>query len=94
MEGSSDRTEALLQRGASRLTGHQRRLFMAEVTLALCGGSARRAERRFHWGRETVAKGLHELKQGIQCLGNFGARGRPRLEDKDPQLARDICELV
>jgi transposase len=67
---------------------------MAEVTLELCGGSARRAERRFQWGRETVAKGLHELKQGIQCLDNFAGRGRQRLEDKNPQLAHDIRELV
>jgi transposase len=94
MDDSSERMEALLRHGAHRLTGHQRRLFMAEVTLALCGGSARRAERRFQWGRETVAKGLHELKQGIHCLENFTARGRPRLEDKNPQLAQDIRELV
>jgi transposase len=94
MDDSRERMEALLRRGAHRLTGHQRRLFMAEVTLELCGGSARRAERRFQWGRETVAKGLHELKQGIQCLDNFAARGRQRLEDKNPQLAHDIRELV
>ena len=46
---------------AQRLTGLKRRLFVAEVTLQLCGGNARRAERRFCWGRETVSKGLHEL---------------------------------
>jgi transposase len=94
MEGSSHCMEALLRLGARRLTGLKRRLFMAEVTLELCGGSARRAERRFHWGRETVTKGLHELQQGIHCLDNFGGRGRPRLEDKNPQLARAIRELV
>jgi transposase len=94
MEGSKDRMEALLQRGAARLTGHQRRLFMAEVTLELCAGSVRRAERRFGWGRETVTKGLHELQHGIRCLENFAARGRPRWEDKHPQLAQDIRDLV
>jgi transposase len=86
--------DALLQRGAQRLTGHQRRLFMAEVTQELCGGSARRAERRFGWGRETIDKGLHELQQGIRCLENFAARGRPRWEDRDAQLASVIRELV
>jgi Rhodopirellula transposase DDE domain len=94
MDGSIDRMEALLQRGAERLTGHERRLFMAEVTLELCDGSPRRAERRFHWGRETVAKGIQELQQGIRCLENFSARGRPRLEDKNPQLAQDIRDVV
>ncbi len=86
--------DALLQRGAQRLTGHQRRLFLAEVTVELCGGNARQAERRFGWGRETIDKGLHELRQGMRCVENFAARGRPRWEDHDAQLARDIRELV
>src|SRR4051794_11922519 len=94
MEGPENSSDALLRLAASRLTGHQRRLFVAEVTLQLCGGSARRAERRFHWGRETVTKGLHELRQGIRCLENFQARGRPRLEDQNPQLAQDIRDLA
>src|SRR4051812_39719517 len=70
--------ESLLVRGAKRLTGHQRRLFIAEVTLEVCDSSPRKAERRFGWGRETVAKGLHELKHGMRCLENLAARARPR----------------
>src|SRR5712691_7889804 len=94
MEDSVECYESLLQQGANRLKGHERRLFMAEVTLKLCDGQARQAERRFGWGRETVAKGLQELKQGVRCLENFAARGRPRLEDKTPQLAQDIRAIV
>jgi transposase len=86
--------DALLQRGAQRLRGHQRRLFLAEVALELCGGNARQAERRFGWGRETIDKGLHELRQGIRCVENFAARGRPRWEDRNAQLAGDIRALV
>ena len=29
-----------------------------------------------------------------RCLENFSARGRPRLEDKSPQLAQDIRAIV
>lgn len=87
-------TDDLLHRAAARLTGHQRRLFLAEVTLALCGGSARQAERRFGWGRASVDTGLHELASGIRCVENFVARGRVRMEDADPQLAADIRDLV
>jgi Rhodopirellula transposase DDE domain len=86
--------ESLLQLGARRLKGHERRLFMAEVALTLCDGNARQAERRFGWGRETVDKGLHELRQGVRCLENFAARRRPGLEEKDPQLAQDIGAIV
>jgi hypothetical protein len=94
MEDSVKCYEALLQQGARRLLGHERRLFMAEVTLTLCAGNARKAERRFGWGRETVDKGLHELKQGVRCLENFTARRRPRTEEKNPQLAQDIRAIV
>jgi transposase len=94
MDDSKAAVDALLQRGAQRLTGHQRRLFLAEVTIERCGGNARQAERRFGWGRETIDKGLHELRQGIRCLENFAARARPRWEDRDAQRAADIRELV
>src|SRR5271166_1421879 len=94
MEGSIECFNTLICSGARRLTGYQRRLFMAEVTTELCKGSARQAERRFGWGRETVLKGLHESRQGIRCLENFAVRGRLRSEEKDPQLAADIRAIV
>jgi hypothetical protein len=94
METLNERYDALLRAGANRLRGHQRRLFVAEVTLELCSGNARQAERRFGWGRETVNKGLHELQQGIRCVENFTARGRPRCEEANPQLAEDIRAIA
>jgi Rhodopirellula transposase DDE domain len=94
MDGTADHYDALLRSGARRLTGYQRRLFQAEVTTQLCGGSARLAERRFGWARDTVEKGLHESHKGMRCLENFVARGRQRSEDKDPQLAADIRAIV
>jgi hypothetical protein len=86
--------DALIRSGARRLTGYQRRLFQAEVATALCGGCARHAERRFGWGRDTVEKGLQELKSGLRCLENFAARGRRCSEEKDPHLAADIRAIV
>jgi transposase len=66
----------------------------AEVATELCGGHARQAEQRFGWGRDTVEKGLHELRHGVRCLENFAARGRQRSEQKDQQLAADIRAIV
>jgi Rhodopirellula transposase DDE domain len=94
MEDSLERYDALIRSGAKHLTGFRRRLFQAEVATALCGGCARQAERRFGWGRETVEKGLHELRQGVRCLEDFAARGRRRSEDQDPRLAADIRAIV
>lgn len=94
MDDSDDRTDGLLRLAAQCLTGYQRRSFQAEVTRALCGGSARRAERRFGWGRVNIDTGLHELGTGIRCVENFATRGKPRFEDANLQLAADIGNLV
>jgi len=94
MEVGTESYDALLRSGARRLTGYQRRLFMAEVATELCAANARQAEVRFGWGRETVAKGLHEARSGIQCLENFTARSRRRSEENNPQLAMDIRAIV
>src|SRR6516165_8397081 len=74
MEDSVERYDALIRSGARRLTSYQRRLFQAEVATELCGGCARQAERRFGWGRETVEKGMQELRHGVRCVENFAAR--------------------
>jgi DDE family transposase len=94
MDASPQPFETLLRSAARRLRGHQRRLFMAEVATQLCAGSPRQAERRFGWGRATVAQGLHESRRGIRCLEAFAARGRQRSEAKDPRLAADLRAIV
>jgi hypothetical protein len=91
---TQDCRDAMLRRAAKLLTGDQRRLFQAEVTRDLCGGSERRAERRFGWRRTTITKGLRELDHEFECVGNFVARARPRWEDKNPQFAQDVRDLV
>ena len=94
MEESIERLDDLIRSGARRLTGFQRRAFLAEVATELCGANARQAERRFGWGRDTVEKGLHERQTGLRCLEDFVARGRQRVEDKDPRLAADIRAIA
>lgn len=94
MDTATEPLDALIRSGARRLTGFRRRAFIAEVAAALCDGNPRQAERRFGWGRETVAKGLHEAQREMRCLDNFAARGRRRSEDKDPRLAADIRAIV
>ena len=94
MDTSSPPFDTLIRSAARRLKGHQRRLFLAEVATQLCEGSARQAERRFGWGRDTVEKGLHEASSGIRCLEDFAAKGRQRSEAKRPQLTADIRAIV
>lgn len=94
MDQTQNPSDQLLRLGAQQLTGHQRRLFQAQVCLTLCDGNPRLAERRFGWGRHTVAKGLHELQSGARCPDSARTRGARRSEDKSPQLAADIRAIV
>jgi hypothetical protein len=90
----SEPFDDLIRYAARRLKGYQRRLFQAEVATRLCEGSARKAERRFGWGRNTVDTGLHEASGPIRCVENFLAKARRRSEDKNPRLAADIRAVV
>ena len=90
MDATAQSFDELIRSAARRLKGHERRLFLAEVATQLCEGSARKAERRFGWGRDTVGTGLHEASGRIRCVENFAAKGRQRSEDKNPKLAADI----
>src|SRR5262249_41139796 len=94
MRTSGQRYDNLIRSAARRLKGHQRRLFQAEVTNALCGGSPRAAERRFGWGRDAVETGLHEADAGLRCVEDFAAKGALPSEEKDPQRAADIRAIV
>jgi hypothetical protein len=91
MEGIAD---GLLVSASRRMKGEVRRKFLAEVCGELCDGSPRKAEQRFGWGRETVAKGLREQSGEGAVAGHPERRGRRRSEDQNPQLAIDIRLIV
>lgn len=86
----------LLKLAASRMKGFQRRIFIADVCLKLCGGNPRQAEYRFGWGRETIGKGLEELKAepDNRATRKSNNRGKKRSEERSPQLAMDIRLIV
>lgn len=83
-----------IQLAVRRLTGFERRQFMAAMTLKYCQGSPRKAESVFGWGRAAVNTGLQEKRTGIRCLDNFKARGRRKTEEQTPQLAKEIQRIV
>ena len=89
MDGVAD---DLLVSAASQMTGIQRRLFLAEVCEKLCDGNTRQAERRFGWGRDTIAKGIEEQKldPDVRRSRKSGNAGKKRSEEQNPQLAIDI----
>jgi hypothetical protein len=79
---------------ADTLRGAQRRQFMARTVQSLGPGGQRRAEIALGWNRDTIRKGMHELRSGITCCDAFSCRGRLRAEERLPHLLDDIRDLA
>lgn len=92
-ELTGDARHAILL-AAQLLTGHKRRRYQAEMAHTYCGGSARRAETTFGWGRDAVHTGLNELRSGIRCIDAFADRGRHKTEEAYPELADHLRQIV
>lgn len=90
----TDAVRGTILSAAMKLTGFRRRQFQAEVARQYCRGSARQAERIFGWGREAVQTGLHELRTGIRCVEDYSTHGRPRIEQRHPELADQIHAIA
>ena len=71
-----------------------RRRAMGDVTTALLDGKQRVAEDVFGWNRKAVALGIHEYQTGIACVNDISARGKPRTEDKHPNLLTEIQTIM
>jgi transposase len=94
VEELTESTKQTVKSAARKLTGFRRRQFQAEMAIKYCQGHPRQAEEVFGWGRDAVNTGLNELRTGIRCLDGFSARGRPKTEKKQPELASVIHALV
>ena len=79
---------------ARTLKGHQRRLFMAKTVKALGSGGQRWAQQYLGWCRETIRKGMHELRTGMTCLDAFHCRRRKPAEEHLPRLLDDIRAIA
>jgi len=90
----SETLKSIIKNTAEKLSGFERRIYIAEITIELLDGSTRKAEREFGWGRKTVEKGMMELTTGIECVDNYSARGNKKTEEKMPELKEDIRSIV
>lgn len=90
----TDMIKATFKDAAQKLTGHQKRDFMAKVAEDYFGGSARKTETVLGWNRDSVQLGLHERHSGMICVDNYQARGRHKSEEVLATLEMDIRSLV
>ncbi len=80
---------------AERMSGSQRRDFMAEMSLKYCMGNARLTESVFKWSRNAVATGLGEKRCGMLCIGLQSTNcGNDRWEGRHPEIAGLLCNIA
>ena len=90
----SEELKSTYMKTAQALKGSERRQFMAGVVKSLGTGGQSYAAQTFHWGRNTIRKGLQELDSGTPIQDRFSARGRKKAEEKLPHLLEDIQARV
>ena len=85
---------ALFKDTARKLTGPNKRAFMASVAQMYFDNSARKAESHLGWSRHTVSRGLKEVETRFVCLDDYSTRGRKKTTKHLPMLEADIRDLV
>src|SRR3954470_7185009 len=93
MRPSSEMIPILID-AAEALKGSQRRLFMARTVNAMGPGGQTWAEAHLGWNRETIRKGMHELRTGMTCVDAFHCRRRKPAEEHLPRLLEDIRAIA
>jgi hypothetical protein len=79
---------------ATTLKSSQRRTFMAKTVAAMGRGGQIWAEAHLGWNRQTIRKGMHELRTGITCVDAFHCRRRKPAEEHLPRLLDDIRAIA
>src|SRR4051812_39293852 len=79
---------------AKTLKGSQRRAFMARTVDAMGRGGQIWAEAHLGWNRETIRKGMHELRSGMPCVDASPCRRRKPAEEHLPRLLDDTRAIA
>jgi hypothetical protein len=79
---------------ARTLKASQRRAFIARTVAAMGRGGQVWAEAHLGWNRETIRKGMHELRTGMTCVDAFHCRRRKPAEEHLPRLLEDIRSIA
>jgi hypothetical protein len=79
---------------ARTLKASQRRAFIARTVAAMGRGGQAWAEAHLGRNRETIRKGMHELRTGMTCVDAFHCRRRKPAEEHLPRLLEDIRSIA
>lgn len=83
-----------LELACSFMSGQKRRLFLGQLAIDLGLGGQSLVSENLPISRETLRKGVRELKSGEIQEDKFSDRGRKPLEELNPKLLADIKDIV
>jgi hypothetical protein len=92
-EVSQERKQAYIE-AAKALPRKHRRQFMARIVNSLGQGGASWAKRELGWDRGLIRKGQRELAHGLPPQPDLPRPGRPRAEQKWPNLLDQLRTLA
>jgi len=76
------------------LKGSRRRQFLGQLALDIGYGGQSLVSKTFKVGRDTIRKGILEIKSGTPIMDKFHERGRHKTEEDCPELAQSIKQIV
>jgi hypothetical protein len=80
--------------GLQRLTGSERRIYLAEIAKRLGYGGMKLVNEHFAIDFKTLQKGMEELESGNCIIDAFDKRGRKGVEAYLPNILHDIKNIV
>jgi hypothetical protein len=86
--------KGFLKKALKFLKGNDKRLFAASIALEYGYGGESYVAGEFNMGRDTIRKGIHELKSGIRCEDAVNMRGRKSIDIYLPEIKNDIKKII
>jgi hypothetical protein len=80
--------------GLQKLTGSERRIYLAEIAKRLGHGGMKLVNEHFAIDNKTLQKGMEELDSGNYIIDAFDKRGRKGIEAHLPNILCDIKSIV
>jgi len=77
-----------------KLEGSNKRVALARIAKEYGYGGKSFVAKEFKAGRDTIRLGGHELRTGIAGIDAFNMRGRKTVEERLPNLTKDIKYIV
>jgi len=83
-----------LQLAASKLKGSAKRMFLGQVAIDIGKGGSSKVAKHLPISRQTLRKGIREVRRGVGQEDKFSERGRKPLDETNPSLIATIKEIV